>query len=62
MTRKQNPKQSNRPSRVRGRHRHGLYTREAIAERRALRALMRGFREDAHGALNPGAKPWRARS
>src|SRR5271166_5528447 len=45
-----------------GSYRHGLYTREAIAERRALRALIRGFREDARGALSSCAKPSRARS
>ena len=45
-----------------GSYRHGLFTREAIAERKALQALIRGFREDARGALSaldatPGAKP-----
>jgi len=50
-----------------GSYRHGLYTREAIAERRALRALIRGLREDARGALSAldaisGVKPSRARS
>ena len=49
-----------------GSYRHGLYTREAIAERKAMRALIRGFREDARGALSAldatsGAKPSRAR-
>ena len=33
------------------RRRHGLYTREAIAERKAMRALIRAFREDARAAL-----------
>jgi hypothetical protein len=45
-----------------GSYRHGLYTREAIVERRALRALIRGFREDTRGALSSGAKPSRASS
>src|SRR5271167_1931666 len=35
-----------------GSYRHGLYTREAIAERKALRALIRGFREDARRVLS----------
>jgi hypothetical protein len=34
------------------RRRHGLYTREAIAERKAMRALIRVFREDARAALD----------
>jgi hypothetical protein len=29
-----------------------VYTREAIAERRALLALIRGFREDARAAVS----------
>src|SRR5271169_697992 len=33
-----------------GSYRHGLYTREAIAERKAMRALIRSFREDARAA------------
>jgi glucans biosynthesis protein len=45
-----------------GSYRHGLYTREAIAERQALRALIRGYREDARGALRSHAKPSQARS
>src|SRR5271169_1958154 len=45
-----------------GSYRHGLYTREAIAERRALRALIRSMREDARGALSSGAKPSQPRS
>jgi hypothetical protein len=44
-----------------------LYTREAIAERRALQALIRDFREDARGALSAldatsGARPARGGS
>ena len=35
-----------------GAYRHGLYTREAIAERKAMRALIRSFREDARAALS----------
>lgn len=50
-----------------GSYRHGLYTREAIAERRALQALIRDFREDARGALGAldatsGARPARGGS
>jgi hypothetical protein len=50
-----------------GSSRHGLYTREAIAERRALRALMQCFRQDARDALSEldatsGTKPSRVRS
>src|SRR5271166_2076910 len=50
-----------------GSYRHGLYTREAIGERKVLQALIRGFRQDARGALSAldtssGAKPSRARS
>jgi hypothetical protein len=50
-----------------GSYRHGLYTREAIAERRALRALMQCFRQDARDALSEldatsGTKPSRVRS
>src|SRR5271156_4365657 len=48
-------------------YRYGLYTREAIAERKAMRALIRGFREDARGALSAldatsGARPTRGGS
>jgi glucans biosynthesis protein len=32
------------PGERNGSYRHGLFTREAIAERRALRALIRDFR------------------
>jgi hypothetical protein len=35
-----------------GSYRHGLYTREAIAEHKAMRALIRSFREDARAALS----------
>ena len=35
-----------------GAYRHGLYTREAIAERKAMRALIRSFREDARATLS----------
>ena len=47
-----------------GSYRHGLYTREAIAERKAMRELIRSFREDARGALSAldatsGARPTR---
>ena len=35
-----------------GSYRHGLYTREAIAERKAMRELIRSFREDARAALS----------
>ena len=40
------------PGERNGAYRHGLYTREAIAERKAMRALIRGFREDARAALS----------
>jgi hypothetical protein len=47
-----------------GSYRHGLYTREAIAERKAMRTLIRSLREDARGALSAldatsGARPTR---
>jgi hypothetical protein len=47
-----------------GSYRHGLYTREAIAERKAMRTLIRSFREDAREALSAldatsGARPTR---
>jgi hypothetical protein len=50
-----------------GSYRHGLYTREAIAERKAMRALIRSFREDARAALSAldatsGARPTRGGS
>ena len=50
-----------------GSYRHGLHTREAIAERKAIRELIRGFRADARGALsaldaNSGARPPRGGS
>jgi hypothetical protein len=35
-----------------GSYRHGLYTQEAIAERKAMRGLIRSFREDACAALS----------
>lgn len=35
-----------------GSYRHGLYPRDAITERKAMRELIRGFRADAHGALS----------
>jgi hypothetical protein len=35
-----------------GAYRHGLYTREAIAERKIMRALIRSFREDARAAVS----------
>jgi hypothetical protein len=40
------------PGERNGAYRHGLYTREAIAERKAMRALIRSFREDARAALS----------
>src|SRR5271163_4900575 len=49
-----------------GSYRHGLYTREAIAERKAMRELIRSFREDTRGALSAldatGARPSRGGS
>jgi hypothetical protein len=50
-----------------GAYRHGLFTREAIAERKAMRALIRGFREDARAAMSEldatsGARPSRGGS
>jgi hypothetical protein len=40
------------PGERNGAYRHGLYTREAIAERKMMRALIRSFREDARAALS----------
>jgi hypothetical protein len=40
------------PGERNGAYRHGLYTQEAIAERKAMRALIRSFREDARAALS----------
>jgi hypothetical protein len=40
-----------------GSYRQGLYTREAIAERKAMRALIRSFREDARAALSTSTQP-----
>jgi hypothetical protein len=50
-----------------GSYRHGLYTREAIAERKMMRALIRSFREDARAALSEldatsGSRPSRGDS
>jgi hypothetical protein len=38
-------------------YRHGLFTREAIAERKATRALILSFREDARAALSESRQP-----
>jgi hypothetical protein len=50
-----------------GSYRHGLYTREAIAERKMMRALIWSFREDARAALSEldatsGSRPSRGDS
>jgi hypothetical protein len=50
------------PGERNGAYRQGLYTREAITERKAMRALIRSFREDTHSALSTldatsGARP-----
>jgi hypothetical protein len=55
------------PGERNGAYRHGLYTREAIAERKAMRALIRSFREDGRAALSAldatsGARPTRGGS
>jgi hypothetical protein len=42
------------PGERNGAYRHGLYTREAIAERKAMRTLIRSFREDARVARSGG--------
>jgi len=55
------------PGERNGAYRHGLYTREAIAERKAMRSLMQCFRQDARDALSEldatsGTRPSRVRS